>query len=288
MVQRWTTVGLSMALVLAAPVAAAQDGPDKGAGEHAEAECEQTFTVLHAVPEKCLEDIDTDRPHKTDTPHTVPAGHVQVEAGIAEYEIERWSGPSENQLVLANNIYTLGLADNTRGIKHASVQVLHSMGSYRTRARNFGFSDQLMVRTKLNLVDGPLELTLVPAVVLPLKGGASTEAGGFVFLGGELPLQLDFELNVGATSETDPETGVRHAVPVVTTAFTRKIAYGFSAFVELYNETSTVDVKGVSSTFDTGFLFTFAKNWQLDGGAYIGTWGSAPRITPFLGISSRI
>jgi hypothetical protein len=244
--------------------------------------------VLSPVPDRCLEEIDTDRPHKTDSPHTVPAGHAQLELGIVEYEVERLSGPSDNALTIGNNIYKLGLADRLGPIHHWDVQVLHALGSYGVRSRRFQASPDLMLRSKINLIEGPLNVTVVPAVILPAMQGGQTEAGGFVFFGGELPLDLDFELNLGALSERDPDTKKRHAALYATTAVTRKVAGPLSVFAELYGDTTSQNATAWNSTFDTGVLVRLGRDWQLDGGAYMGVQGAVPRATPFLGLSSRL
>lgn len=273
-------------VVLAAQGARADDRAEPDVSD--EKVCAKRYTVFAPLPDRCLEPIDTDRPHKTDTPGTVPAGHAQVELGIAEYEIERIRGASDNTVTIGNNIYKLGLAEHLGPIHHWDVQVLHALGSYGVRARRFQASPDLMVRTKLNLIDGPLHVTAVPAVILPAMKGGQTEGGGFVFFGAELPLDLDWELNLGAMSERDPDTARRHAAMVATTAFTRKIAGPLSGFGELYSDTTTTDARRWNMTADTGFLVRLGRDWQLDGGAYVGVQGAVPGVTPFLGLSSRL
>lgn len=275
-------VSLGVASTAHAQERAEPDEPARGP------ECERRFTVLSPVPDACLEDMDTDRPHKTDSPHTVAAGHAQVELGLVEYEIERWSGPSDNALTIGNNIYKLGLADNLGPIKHWDVQVLHALGSYGVRSRRFQASPDLMLRSKVGIVDGPLHVTLVPAVILPAMQGGQTEAGGFVFLGGELPFDLDAELNLGTMSERDPDTRRRHAAFFATAAVTRRLGGPVSAFAELYNDTTSRDLRSWNTTADGGILLRLGRDWQLDGGAYVGVQGAVPRVTPFLGLSSRL
>ncbi len=211
-------------------------------------------------------------------------GHAQVELGVVEYEMERIVGQSSNSLVMMKNIYKLGLFDRV------DIEALHAPGSYAVRAKRFRLDTQMMFRMKINILGegSPVQLTLVPAVMAPITRLGTAEAGGYVFLGGELPFDIEFELNVGGLSETDPDTKRRHVAPVVTTAFTRRIGGPISGFAEWYNDTTTADLGKWNATADTGLLYLLNKDIQLDAGAYIGLWGQVPAITPFFGLSARM
>src|SRR5271170_680644 len=43
------------------------------------------YTLFNPVPTDDLRDMDTDRPNKTNTPHTIDAGHLQIETGAFDY-----------------------------------------------------------------------------------------------------------------------------------------------------------------------------------------------------------
>jgi hypothetical protein len=274
-------------LLTAAPSAYADDKAEQ-LSPSLERECALVYSAFHPAPERCLGDISTDRPHKTDGPGTVAAGHVQLESGIVAYEIERLRGPSDNAVGLGDNIYTLGLADNTPGVRHAALQVLHGVGSYGIRSRKFSPQENLVVRSKLNLLDGPFELTLVPTLAAPMRSNVKTEGGGFVFLGAELPGKLDWELNVGAVSESTAGRSRRHAVTTATTAITRPIAGPVSVWGEFYTDTATDAPAQINSSIDGGVLVLLSKNWQLDAGSYFGVKGQIAAATPFVGLSTRM
>jgi hypothetical protein len=59
-------------------------------------------------------------------------------------------------------------------------------------------------------------------------------------------------------------------------------------FTELYGDTNSRDVGAWNATFDSGLLVKIGRDWQVDGGAYMGLVGAVPRATPFLGLSSRL
>jgi hypothetical protein len=266
-------------MLVLARSANAQDSP-----EPSPESCNEHYSVFRPLPEACLSAIDTDRPHKTDTPHTVPPGHAQVELGVVEYEKANFRGPSNDAMVLMNDEYRLGLTPTIEA------GALFATGSLAMRSKRMAFGKQLLLRTKIGLFGddaSAMMLSLVPTVAVPVQRAGTFEGGGSLFFGAELPLELDFELDVGALSESAPDTTRRHAVPVVTTAFTRHVGGPVSAFGELYNETTTDDLAKVSSTLDTGILLALGSDAQLDVGCYTGLWGSVPALTPFLGFSVR-
>lgn len=282
---------VALAIGAACPKALAQDeapAPDAASGP---AGCERSFHVARPAPPECLGSIDTDRPHKTDSPHAVAAGHAQIELGLFEYGLEHRSGRGD-EFTPGNNIYKLGLADRLGPIKHWDLQVLHAPGSYAMHEHRFRRSRELMVRSKVNLVEGPIALTLVPAFIAPLARDARPEGGGFVFVGGDLPFDVDYEVNAGALSESEPGPdgpgGRRRAVAIAAFALTRRLVGPLSGFVELYGEATSLARPRPTSTVDGGLLLLVDKNWQFDAGAYIGLSGDAPAVTPFVGLSSRI
>jgi hypothetical protein len=48
-----------------------------------------SYTLFNPTPSNALRGMDTNRPDKTNTPHTVDAGHLQIESGIVDYIYNR-------------------------------------------------------------------------------------------------------------------------------------------------------------------------------------------------------
>ncbi len=44
------------------------------------------YTLFNPTPADQLRGMDTDRPNKTNTPHTIDAGHLQIEIGGFDYD----------------------------------------------------------------------------------------------------------------------------------------------------------------------------------------------------------
>jgi hypothetical protein len=75
--------------------------------------CDEPHSLWSPLPDDCLGLIDTDRPHQTDTPHVVPAGHFQFESAPAEVQlggtVGTTGGNRDARLVLFDDNYKVGL-----------------------------------------------------------------------------------------------------------------------------------------------------------------------------------
>ena len=76
MLRQFTLLVLGTVAAWAGEPAPASSGPaaDKSA-----------YTLWHPTPRALLRELTTDRPDKTESPYTVDAGHVQIEADLVNY-----------------------------------------------------------------------------------------------------------------------------------------------------------------------------------------------------------
>ncbi len=146
--------------------------------------CAGFHSLFSPLPDACLDVIDTDRPHQTDTPHVVPAGHTQIESAVASVQLGGSLGAPPGQrsahLVLFDDNYKFGL------VSSVDVQLLFVHAAYVPAEGRLLAPGPLEVRAKFNIVEerGVVPaVTLVPAVFLPLAGSESLRAGPLVFWG---------------------------------------------------------------------------------------------------------
>src|SRR5579862_2643184 len=111
-------------IVLVVGVALAAAPPHGAFADEAAAEdrCRGFHSLFDPLPDACLEVIDTDRPHQTDTPHVVPAGHSQFESAVGELALGGTLGapPGERsaRVLLLDDNYKFGL------VSHMDLQLL--------------------------------------------------------------------------------------------------------------------------------------------------------------------
>ncbi|MGD0527015.1 MAG: transporter [Polyangiaceae bacterium] len=240
--------------------------------------CRGTHSLASPLPDLCLGLIDTDRPHQTDTPHVVPAGHVQFESAPAELQlggaVGNRSGDRTAHVVLFDDNYKVGL------VSDADLQLLFTHAAYDPATRSLLPPGPLGLRGKLNVVQerGWLPaITLVPWVFLPIAPSEVFRAGPYVFWGWELGAHFELEMNAGLLFGASPKPPV---AVVLASALTYKPVERFGVFVDVY-------ATGPDAALGTGMLWALSRDMQVDLGTYVGLSGAEPVATPFVGFSVR-
>lgn len=222
--------------------------------------------------------IDTDWPHQTDTPHVVPAGHVQVESAVASAQlggpVDGSSSDRSAHLVFFEDQYSFGPAPRI------DVQLFFKHAEYAVGPRRAVPPGPFSLRAKFNVVegDGALPtLTVVPWVFLPVAPSQPLRGGPLVFWAWELPARFEIEMNAGVMFGASPAPT---AAPVLASALTWTVAGEFRVFGDIY-------ATGPDVQLGTGALWAFTRDMQIDLGTYVGVHGREPVATPFLGFSIR-
>jgi hypothetical protein len=253
------------------------------AGPPSAPECdERGDSLLHPTPAACLAPIDTDRPHLTDSPHTIAPGAVQVETELLTLATSPSGGLGEGAVLGLGTV--LARVGVVRGV---DFDIGYQAGtlSRGTGGWSYQAGPTVLVRTKLALFDvGPVATTLAPILLIPTHKSDAVQGGASVLVGAELPAELDLEVNVVATTESDEDGGHRW-VFVPTAALTRNLVGPLSAFVESYHELRYSGPHGHTWLANGGLLLRLGRFVQLDAGARCGLTSGATPVTAFLGLS---
>ncbi len=265
------TVAPAVIALLVAPRASANDDSD-------DPRCKGEHSLWHPLPDACLGLIDTDRPHQTDTPHVVAAGHAQFESAPAEVQLggtlDNRSGDRSTHLVFFDDNYKVGLVSNV------DVQLLFTHAAYDPAERTLLPPGPLELRAKFNIVHESgwvPAITLVPWVFLPVAPSEVFRAGPYIFWGWDLGRHFELEMNAGLLLGASPKPPV---AGVLASALTFKPVENFGIFVDIYTT-------GGDAALGTGVLWAFRRDMQIDLGTYIGLHGDEPVATPFMGFSVR-
>jgi outer membrane putative beta-barrel porin/alpha-amylase len=261
----------------------ATDAADKG-----------TYNLGNAVPESLMRDLDPDRPDKTNSPHTVDAGHIQIETGLVSYTRHSDAGVRTESWTVLDTEVRIGLVDwaelqlelplyeSSRDTERATNDTEHSRG----------IGDlTLVVKTNLWGNDtgdtaGGLAFTVKTPTAGDGLGNGEVEGGATLLLDFALPGDFDLGLNTGAGIAADDDGG-HHANIVDSVSLSRAIIGPLSGYVEFF---SSVPIDGGADwegTVDVGSMLKIGANLQLDGGLNIGISHAADDLEPFLGASYR-
>jgi hypothetical protein len=293
MLRKW--IGLIVGGVVTGWVGAAE--PAETVSSPAE---KSAFTLWNPTPRPSLREMNTDRPDKTESPYTVDAGHVQVEADVLNYSYDSYNSASDHTRVetvaIAPFNLKVGLCNS------ADLQIIvptyNSIRIHDTRARSVhcdrGFGD-LITRLKYNFWGndgGDTAFAAMPFVKWPTGSGGvgndSVEGGLILPLSVSLPAGWDMGTMLELDLSRDDDEHGHHAEVINSLTFSHSIVGELSGYVEFFSNVST-EQHGTPwvTTADVGLTYALTPDIQLDCGVNLGLTRAADDINPFLGISVR-
>lgn len=272
-------------------------------GDSAAAQADKSgYWLFNPTPRNLMREMSTDRPDTTESPHTVDAGHLQLELSFVDWTYDRRNddGVTTRSLAVAPVLIKFGLLN--------SVDLQIGLDPYthtRTKDRATGDTDSgdgfgdTLVRVKFNLWgnDAPDEsmggtsLAIMPFVSFPTAtsglGSGQTDWGIIVPLGMELPGGFDLgamiEFDV-SRSEQDDRTVVDF---VHTITLGHAIAGDLNGYIEYAGFANLNHDERYRGYFDFGLTYGLTDDIQLDGGARVGLTRASDDIGLFVGLSMR-
>ena len=276
-------------LLLASP-AAAEDSP----GGSASPTSKKGYHLFRPTPTALLREMSTDRPDLTESPHTVDAGHVQIELEATHFSRDRAGNEESDEVGALGPNLKLGLlpqVDLQLGCVGGAWQSTKEPGAPEVDESGVGHT---YVRVKWNLWGndgGPTALALMPFVTLPTGSdglsGEVVEPGLIVPFGWAWPAGFDFGSMVQVDWVEDADEEGRHAEWLTTATVGHALAGSLGAFLEFAAATRPAAEGEWIGTVDLGLVFAATPNVQLDGGAILGVSDAADGLGLFLGLSIR-
>lgn len=284
-------------VALGATLAWAGDGASAPVGQLAD---KSEFTLWHPTPRALLRELSTDRPDKTESPYTVDAGHVQIEADLVNYAYDRHNSDRDHTrtatLAIAPMNLKVGLCNRTDFQvivpTYTTVRVRDTISRHTEHDNGFG---DLVTRLKINVWGndgGDTALGVMPFLTWPTSAdglGTDSVEGGVIV---PLAVKLPHDWNLGLMAELDfvrDEKGGGHHAEVISSATVSHAIVGeLSGYVEFFNNLST-ERHGTPwiATADCGLTYGLTPDIQLDCGVNIGVTRAADDVNPFVGVSFR-
>lgn len=278
---------LSMGILMTSPVLAAFG--------------KNQYWLFKPTPRDQMREMSLDRPDKTESPHTVDAGHFQMETGVLAYTYDRrnpdYSGNSVHGYSVASSLLKVGLAnywDFQVGIDPYIHNRTYDQATNTTEVAD-GFGD-VTLRMKFALLgndSGKFAFGVMPFVSIPTKTGdaigSDYYSAGIIFpFSVELPKDWGIAGMTQATvAHNELSASGYHPEFINTLSLSYGITDRLGSYLEFYSEVS--NEKGVPwvGTVDAGTTFAVTDNIIVDAGINMGVTRSADDYNPFVGFSWR-
>lgn len=257
------------------------------------------YSLFSPTPAAQMREFDTDRPDKTNSPHTVDAGHLQLEMDVFAVTHDRHT-PARD--FVRNDNWTFANANLRIGLTN-SVDLQLLIPFYQvnrdkdvsagTLAKQQGIGD-LTILVKKNFwgndggkTAGGLALFVKAPTANHFLGNGKVEGGAVILLGASLPGDFDLGFNTGVSVIANDTGSGHHAEFVNSVSVSRKIVGPLSAYAEFWSNVSAQSHAPVMATVDGGLLLMLGKNVQLDAGVNLGVTRAAPDVQTFFGVTLR-
>lgn len=255
------------------------------------------YTLFHRTPPDQRRPLTTDRPDRTESPYTVPAGLFQMEIDLFAY---RDDGSADGTPGVESQSFAVAPINMKAGLlPNMDLQLVLETWATKTvteggasqRERGLG---SITVRTKVNLWGndaGRTAFALMPFVAFVADPGASRR---LVNYGLVMPLSVDLgagwsfstmaELDLARESRDDPY----HVAVIASASVGHGIVGNLSFYVEGYGGTVLADESSAwETTGDVGLTLGVGKSMQFDAGINLGFGRLADDVNPFLGFAFR-
>ncbi len=261
------------------------------------------YNLFNPTPDDAMRGMDTDRPNITNTPHTIDAGHVQIETGLYDWSHfhDRTHGNDvvtdaltfghiNARLGVTNNFEVNATIDSYNWVKSTD-----NIASQTTRFSGFG---DTVIGGKLNLWgneggDEPWAsgFALQPQVKLPT---AQTGIGNNHV---EWTMDAPFLINLvdgfhlGLESSLGQERNTANNGYVVGWQNSASVDHVIFDAVDVYLEyamhVTTETNTQPQQSIDVGFTYPVSDNLEIDSGVFIGANKATPGFEWTSGVSFR-
>lgn len=238
--------------------------------------------------------ICADRPGKSSETCTVPAGHWQIETGLADWALRRGGNERETLLVLGETTVKYGL--------DAKSDIEVDLTPWeRTTSRAGGIHDSaagigdvyVNYKRQLTASDAPFQVTLLPFVKIPTAkrslGNRKFEAGLLVPMGfplGKSPFSVNLTPEFDLVADEDGH-GL-HASMSQVASLGWELSPRLNVAGEIWGQWNWDPAATVRQySADASIAYLASKNVQLDAGANFGLNRETADIELYTGVAMR-
>ena len=238
--------------------------------------------------------ICADRPGKATGTCTVPAGHWQIETGLADWSLQKDGGERDSAIAIGETVIKYGVSDQSDievDVTPWERAASRGAGSHDS-ARGFG-DTRIIYKQRLSAPEAPVQLSAYPFVKIPTAGHAlgngKWEGGLLVPIGtsiGKTPFSVGLTPELDWAADADGHGHHAAMAQVVSLGWQANDKLNLSA--ELWGQWDW-DPDGTTrqASADGAVAYLLGNDVQLDGGANLGLNRVTPDIELYAGISKR-
>jgi hypothetical protein len=238
--------------------------------------------------------ICADRPSKSTPTCTVPAGHFQVETGLADWSVQKSKGERDTSITVAETTVIYGIsgsADIELDVTPWQRQISGGSGFHDSSS---GFGDVIaLYKQRLTPSEGAFQLAVVPFVKFPTAkrslGNGKVEGGVLVPIDysiGKSPLSINLTPELDWAADSDG-TG-HHAAMTQVASLGIQATEKLSLSAELWGMWDWDPAgTGKQASADVSAAYLVRKDVQLDAGANFGLNRQTPDLELYTGVSVR-
>jgi hypothetical protein len=299
----WTAAALAAVLVLWSVPALADEPASTTTAATTQLADKWQFTLFNPVPVDDLRDMDTDRPDKTNTPHTVDAGHLQIETGAFDYDYyrDRYQGADARieTLGVGQIDFRLGVLNDLElnAVVNAYDFLRNTDSTDNQSARQNGIGDTL-IGGKLNLwgndsgdATWATALAIQPQFKIPTARENLGNVHAELFVGVPFLINLPAEFHLGLQPTICWERNTNDTADVAgwqNSASIDRVCFGnFDIYLEYWSQVTTQRHQESQQTLDVGFTYPLTDNVIFDTGANFGLNRASDTLECLAGVSVR-
>ncbi len=252
------------------------------------------FLFAMATAASATDPICADRPGKSSETCTVPAGHWQVETGLADWSIQRSDGERDTSLVIGETTIKYGLSDRSDieiDVTPWQRETSRGNGSHDS-AKGVG-DTRIQYKQQLTPLNGALQVSAYPYVKIPTArqplGNGKWEAGLLVPIAYSIPkspISIALTPEVDWAADSDGHGYHAAMVQVASVGWQTNDALNLSA--EIWSKWDW-DRAGTAKQLsaDGAAAYLVSQDVQIDGGINVGLNRQTPDVELYAGISER-
>lgn len=260
---------------------------------HAQDTSRKGYTLFKPLPKSLMrEEMETDRPNVTETPHTVEAGHFQYEADLFKFQRERTEDERQHSWLANQANLKLGILRNTALqiiVQTYGKEINHEIASGEKESSS-GFGD-ITVRIKQSLYgnyDGNFSIAVMPYVKFPTNTYSDDkmyEEGLMIPMLLKLPHEWKIGMQLEGDYLKDDEAPARHAELLQSVTLSHVLFKKLEVFGESFYTYNFKDHK-MNNFLDAALEYEIVHDLKIDVGINYGLQTMAHKDY-FAGIAFR-